>query len=269
MKLSLEGKVALVTGGARDVGRAIALVLAAEGCAVAVNYRNSAIDAQCVVNEIHARGGSARAYQADIADLNAVRAMIKAIVADLGSLAIVVNNAGLAIPGRFVDTDETAWKRQIDTCLYGVIHVTHAAAPHLLADGAGRIISIIGDSSRVGEPGLSIAAAARGGVLALMKSLAKENGPQRGDGQHRFAWPGRNGVHPAVHGGEPRQARQGLSCGPVGGTRRYCADHRAPGIASRVMDHGASHKRLGRILDELNKRPTPNPQRHLQFAAGL
>ncbi|MCL8382904.1 MULTISPECIES: SDR family NAD(P)-dependent oxidoreductase [Xanthobacter] len=176
MDLNLKGKVALVTGGARDVGREISLALAGEGAAVAVNYRNSAEEAQAVVDEITARGGRARAYKADVADLAEVKTMVDAVAADFGGLDIVVNNAGLAIRQKFTDSTQKEWKSQIDTCLYGAIHLAHAAVPYLEKSGDGRLIAVVGDSSRVGESGLAIVAAARAGVIALMKSLARELG---------------------------------------------------------------------------------------------
>jgi 3-oxoacyl-[acyl-carrier protein] reductase len=177
MDLGLNGRVALVTGAARDVGREIALTLEAEGAAVAVNYRRSGAEADALVAAIAARGGKAKAYQADVTDLTAVQAMIGSIVSDFGGLNILINNAGLVVRQRFVDTTPESWRRQIDTCLYGAIHCCHAAAPHLEAGRNGRIVSVIGDSSRVGESGLAIVAAARAGVVALMKSLARELGP--------------------------------------------------------------------------------------------
>jgi 3-oxoacyl-[acyl-carrier protein] reductase len=176
MDLGLNGKVALVTGGARDVGREIAITLAREGAAVAVNFRQSKDEAQSVVQEIRGLGGNARSYGADVTDFAAVTAMVRAVVEEFGRLDILINNAGLAVRRRFVETGPADWHRQIDTCLYGAIHCCHAAAPHLEAAGNGRIVSIIGDSSRVGESGLSIVAAARAGVVALMKSLARELG---------------------------------------------------------------------------------------------
>jgi len=176
MDLALNGKVALVTGAARDVGREIALTLAAEGAAVAVNYLSSASEAEAVVSEIAAKGGKAKAYKADVSDYEAVKAMVDAVVKDFGALNILVNNAGLAKRQRFTDTTPDDWKNQIDICLYGAIHCCHAAAPHLEACKNGRIVSVIGDSSRVGESGLAIVAAARAGVVALMKSLAREFG---------------------------------------------------------------------------------------------
>ena len=176
MDLALNGRIALVTGAARDVGREIALTLAAEGAAVAVNYLSSASEAEAVVSDIAAKGGKAKAYKADVSDYEAVKAMVDAVVKDFGALNILVNNAGLAKRQRFTDTTPDDWKNQIDICLYGAIHCCHAAAPHLETAGNGRIVSVIGDSSRVGESGLAIVAAARAGVVALMKSLAREFG---------------------------------------------------------------------------------------------
>jgi len=176
MKLGLEGRVAIVTGAARDVGREIALALASEGAAVAVNYNTSSERAQAVVEEIKAKGGRAMACKADVADLGQVKQMVERAATELGGLDILVNNAGLVIRKRFAETSPDEWHRQIDTCLYGAIHCCHAAAPLLQASRRGRIISLMGDSSRVGESGLSIAAAARAGVIALMKSLAREMG---------------------------------------------------------------------------------------------
>jgi NAD(P)-dependent dehydrogenase (short-subunit alcohol dehydrogenase family) len=173
MDLNLTGKIALVTGATSGVGSEVAQNLAAEGATVAVNYRSSAAEADALVKDIAAKGGKAKAYEADVADFAAVQAMIGAIVKDFGGLNILINNAGLAIRKRFVETEPDDWHRQIDACLYGAIHCCHAAAPHLNA-GDGRIVSVIGDSSRVGESGLAIVAAARAGVIALMKSLARE-----------------------------------------------------------------------------------------------
>ena len=177
MDMGLAGKVALVTGGARDVGREIGLALANEGAAVAINYRGSKKEANRLVAEIKGDGGAAEAYGADVSDYEAVCAMTEQIVNDLGRLDILVNNAGYVKPNRFVKTVPEEWHAQIDVGLYGVIHCSHAAASHLAASGQGRIISLAGDSARVGEKGLSITAASRGGVLSLTKSLAKELGP--------------------------------------------------------------------------------------------
>jgi NAD(P)-dependent dehydrogenase (short-subunit alcohol dehydrogenase family) len=176
MEMQLKDRVALVTGATRDVGRQIALSLAAEGATVAVHYRNSADEAEAVVSEIRKQGGKARAYRADVADRGAVQSMIQSIVSDHGGLNILVNNAGLAIRKPFKETTPEEWRSQIDVNLMGVIHLCHAAAPHLEKGGNGRIIAIVGDSSRVGESGLSIVGAARAGAMVLMKSIARELG---------------------------------------------------------------------------------------------
>src|ERR1700722_12928892 len=160
MDLRLKDQIALITGAASGVGREIALTLAAEGASVAVNYRSSVAEAETLVGEIKAKGGNAKAYQADVADFTAVKAMTDAIVNDFGGLNILINNAGLAKRQRFIETTPDDWHKQIDACLYGSIHCCHAAAPHLEAAKNGRIVGIIGDSSRVGESGLAIAAAA-------------------------------------------------------------------------------------------------------------
>jgi 3-oxoacyl-[acyl-carrier protein] reductase len=176
MEMQLKDRVALVTGGTRDVGREIALTLAAEGAAVAVHHRRSADEAEAVISDIRKHGGKAKAYQADVSDRAAVQSMVQGIVADLGGLNILVSNAGLAIRKPFKDSTPDEWRSQIDVNLMGVIHLCHAAAPHLEKGGHGRIVAIVGDSSRVGESGLAVVGAARAGVVALMKSLAREMG---------------------------------------------------------------------------------------------
>ena len=176
MDLGLKGKVALVTGAASGVGREIAQTLAAEGASVAVNYRSSGKEAESLAGEIAAKGGRAKAYQADVSDFVAVQAMVDGVVKDFGGLNILINNAGVAKRQRFVETTPDDWHRQIDAGLYGAIHCCHAAAPYLEGAKNGRIVSVIGDSSRIGESGLSIVAAARAGVIGLMKSVAREFG---------------------------------------------------------------------------------------------
>src|SRR2546428_13258210 len=91
--------------------------------------------------------------------------MVERVVADLGRLDVVVNNAGLVEPKLFLETDPQAWRREVDVCLYGVFNACHAAAPKLAAHGAGRIISIVGDSARMGQPRLGVSAGGRGGAL--------------------------------------------------------------------------------------------------------
>ena len=176
MNLNLEGKVALVTGGGRDVGGDIAKSLAGQGARVAVNYRRSEDEATSVVNAIEAAGGTAQAFRADIADYSQVEAMVDAVVSEWGRVDILINNAGYVKYQKFVESGPADWKAQIDVCLYGAIHCCRCTAPHMIAQKGGRIVNIIGDSSRIGEANLSMAAASRAGTMALGKSLAKELG---------------------------------------------------------------------------------------------
>lgn len=174
---SLEGKVALVTGAARNIGAEIARALASEGARVAVNYLSSSAEAEHVVQQIASAGGRAAAYRADVADFEAVKTMVDAIVADLGGIDILVNNAGVAVYARFLDTTAEQWRRHLDVGLLGLVNTARAALPYILdANKGGRIIALGGDSSRTGEANLSMAAAARAGSIALIKSLAKEFG---------------------------------------------------------------------------------------------
>jgi 3-oxoacyl-[acyl-carrier protein] reductase len=176
MDLGLSGKVALVTGGARDIGRAISQALAREGAAVAVNYHGSKADAESLVAELTRAGGRARAFQADVADYAAVEGMVEAVVEEFGRLDVLVNNAGYLEQRLFLDTTPEEWRRQVDVCFGGVLNCCHAAGKRMAARQGGRIVSIVGDSARVGQPRLAISAGARGGVLALTKTLAKELG---------------------------------------------------------------------------------------------
>src|SRR2546425_8454475 len=150
MNLGLRGKVALVTGGARDVGREISLTLAREGTAVAVNYLHSKRDADSLVAEITGRGGRAAAYQTDVADYGAVSRLVERVVADLGRLDVVVNNAGHVEAKLFLETTPEEWRRQGAVDLYGVFNVCHAPAPKLPGQKGGRNINIRGGSARVG-----------------------------------------------------------------------------------------------------------------------
>lgn len=176
METGLAGKVALITGGGRDVGGEICRNLAAEGAKVAVNYSRSAKEADALVAEIRAAGGTAMAVQADIRDYAAVTAMVDKIVAEWGRVDILVNNAGFVKYQKFVDITPEDWTPQIEVCMYGALHCSHAVVPHMIRQNGGRIMYIAGDSSRIGEANLSIAAAARAGNIALGKSLAKELG---------------------------------------------------------------------------------------------
>ena len=151
--LALTEKVALVTGGSRGIGAAIAKRLAADGASVAITYAKDASAASAVVKAIERNGGKAVAIQADAADVEAVKRAVEKTVATFGRLDVVVNNAGTAIPKTFEDTTLEEMDRVIDINLRGVLATTQAALKHM--NDGGRIIMI---GSAVGEravaPGL-------------------------------------------------------------------------------------------------------------------
>ena len=174
MNLGLAGKVALVTGAGRDIGREIALVLGREGAAVAVNYAKSRDEAEAAAAEIRQGGSRALAIDADVTDYAAVRRMAERVAAELGPIDVLVNNAGMVRRKFFLETRPEEWPEQIDIGLYGVLNCCHAVAPGMVERQRGRIVNIAGDSARVGQAQLSITAAARGGVLSLTRTLARE-----------------------------------------------------------------------------------------------
>jgi len=175
MELGLEGKAALVTGSSRGIGRGIALALAEEGCDLLLTGRDTKALEE-VAQAIHGKQRKAAVRALDLREPSAAAVLIETVRREFGGLDILVNNAGLVFRKRFSDSSTEDWRKQIDTCLYGALNCCHSAGPLLEASGRGRIISIMGDSSRVGESGLALAAAARAGTIALMKSLAREWG---------------------------------------------------------------------------------------------
>jgi 3-oxoacyl-[acyl-carrier protein] reductase len=171
----LTGKVAVVTGGSRSIGAAIAKRLAADGASVAITYTKGADAAASVVKEIEGAGGKAIAIQADAADADAVKAAVEKTVAKFGRLDVLVNNAGTAIPKKFEEATLEEMDRVIDINVRGVFIATQAALKHM-RDG-GRIIMI---GSSVGErnmmPGLVPYAATKGAVKMFTQGLAREVG---------------------------------------------------------------------------------------------
>ena len=175
MAETLKGKVAMVTGGSRGIGAAIAKRLAGEGASVAITYAKDASSAAVVVKAIEDGGGKAIAIQADALDPEAIRGSVDKAVAALGKLDVLVNNAGTAIPKAFVDTTLDEMDHVINLNIRGMFVTTQAALKHM--NDNGRIIMI---GSCVGErnltPGLAAYAATKGAVKMFAQSLSREVG---------------------------------------------------------------------------------------------
>src|SRR5258705_1121298 len=175
MSKTLEGKIALVTGGSRGIGAAIAKRLAADGANVAITYTKGADAAASVVKGIERAGGRAIAIQADAADADATKAAVEQTVAAFGQLDVLVNNAGTAIPKSFEETTLEELDRLIDVHVPGTLVATQAALKHM--KNGGRMIMI---GSSVGErvlvPGLVPYSATKGAVKMFTQGLSREVG---------------------------------------------------------------------------------------------
>lgn len=186
MDLALKGKVAIVTGAGQGVGEGIALLLAGEGAKVVVN--DFFLDrAQKTAAEIAASGGEALAIKANVSDWDEVTQMVKQAVEKFGRVDILVNNAGIPAPGpegdspssidnTFDKVDMSLWKRYVDVNIYGVMNCTRAVLDGMINQKYGKIINIISDAGRIGEPRQAAYSASKAGVAGFSKALAKEVG---------------------------------------------------------------------------------------------
>jgi len=181
--LDLDGQVAFVTGAGQGAGRAIALALAHHNAGgIAVNdfvFER----AQSVADEIRSLGVPACAVQADVGELDAVKAAVTEACEVLGPVTLLVNNAGNAGPDAqmrqsplFWETDPADWNRYFHTNLRGVMNCCHALLPVMVEQQRGRVVTIVSDSGRVGEPRLTVYSAAKAGAAGFMRSLARETG---------------------------------------------------------------------------------------------
>ena len=174
--IDFTGKIALVTGGSRGIGRAIALQLAELGADVVINYRGNEAAAQEVVDLITQKGRKALAIQADVRDFNAVKAMIKQISQEFGALHIVVNNAGITRDNLMMRLKESDWDDVLDINLKGTFNVIKAAQRPMLRARYGRIVNITSIAGISGNAGQTNYASAKAGLIGLTKSVAKELG---------------------------------------------------------------------------------------------
>lgn len=176
--MRFEGKVALITGGGRDIGRAVSQLLAAEGAKVVINYHGDEASARETLTAVEAAGGSGVLHRADVTDPAAVAGLVAATVAFGGQIDVLVNLAGGMVARKaLTEMDETFFDTVMDLNLKSVFLVTKAALPHM-----GRGSAIVTVSSLAGRdgggPGASIYATAKGALMTLTRSWAKELGPQ-------------------------------------------------------------------------------------------
>lgn len=170
----LNGKIALVTGAAKGIGRAIALALAAEGAVVVVNYNGSREQAEQTVEEIKALGADGCAYQCNVADTEAALAMVKEVTARYGRLDILVNNAGVTRDNLIMKMSEEDFDAVINANLKGCFNTIKAASRQMLKQRAGRIINITSVSGILGNAGQANYAASKAGIIGLTKTMARE-----------------------------------------------------------------------------------------------
>ncbi len=172
--MMLEGKVALVTGASRGIGRAIALELAHQGAKVAVNYAGSEAKANEVVAEIVNMGGEAFAIQADVSNAEAVDRMVKEVLDRFERLDILVNNAGVTRDNLLMRMKEEEWDEVINTNLKGVFNCTKAVTRPMMKQRYGRIVNVASVVGVIGNAGQANYVAAKAGVIGLTKTAAKE-----------------------------------------------------------------------------------------------
>ena len=170
----LEGKIALVTGAAKGIGRAIALALAADGARVVVNYNGSKERAEQVVEEIKALGADGMAYQCNVADTAATADMVKEVIKTYGKLDILVNNAGITRDNLIMKMSEEDFDAVIDANLKGCFSTIKTVSRQMLKQRAGRIINITSVSGILGNAGQANYAASKAGIIGLTKTMARE-----------------------------------------------------------------------------------------------
>lgn len=170
----LQGKVAVITGASRGIGKAIALEMAAQGATVVINYNGSKERAEEVLAEIQAQGGTASIYQCNVADFVACESFFKEVIKEYGRVDILVNNAGITKDGLLMGMSEEAFDQVIDTNLKGAFNCMRFVSRQMLKQKSGRIINMSSVSGVAGNAGQANYSASKAGVIGLTKAAAKE-----------------------------------------------------------------------------------------------
>jgi 2-hydroxycyclohexanecarboxyl-CoA dehydrogenase len=171
----LQDKIAIVTGGGQGIGRGIATKLAAEGATVAVADINESTAKETAA----ALGGGAIGIPTDVTSRESVAALVRQVHEAFGWIDVLVNNAGWDKVGPFTDSDPADWDKIMHINLYGVLHTCHAVLPIMAAQGHGKVVNIASDAGRVGSSGEAVYSAAKGGIIAFTKTIAREMARQQ------------------------------------------------------------------------------------------
>jgi 3-oxoacyl-[acyl-carrier protein] reductase len=250
----LAGKVAVVTGAGKNIGRAIALRLAADGAAVVVNGRTDRAAVDAVAGAIEQAGGRAMPYLADVSDGAAVAAMVAAAEKAWGGVDIAVSNAGMRRQTPFLELDYAEWREILGVALDGAFHLAKAAVPRMIARGGGAFVGLSGISHHVGTKERVHVNASKAGLEGFLRGLAVEVAPhgirviagRRRHGARRF------GGHAA--GGVPRRHDPARAAGGTGGHRRHGA---LPGRPGGRLRHRPGDPRERRQFSRQMTPPNP------------
>jgi 3-oxoacyl-[acyl-carrier protein] reductase len=228
----LTGKVAVVTGAGRNIGRAIALTLAEGGASIVVNARSNRAEADAVAREIEALGGKALVQLGDVADAADAQAMADAATKHFGRIDILVNNAALRREKSFAEMDYSEWREILDVTLDGAFHCTKACLPALRKSGAGAIVNIGGLSAHTGAKNRAHVVTAKAGIIGFTRALAHDLASDGIQGQTGTRAP----PDPSDH---HRRARQ---------TGRRCRDRALPVRPGRTLHQRTGHSHQWRGL---------------------
>lgn len=199
MDLGVAGKVALIAGGARGIGYAAGRELASAGAKVALADIDGDAARSAAERLASETGAETMGVRTDVTSLDEVRATVDSVSDRMGPIHALVVTAAIVDDKLFVDSTPADWRRMIDVCLYGPMNVLHAVIPRMVENGSGRVVCLATDAARVGQARLSYYAAAKAGVIALVKSIAQEVG------QHGITL---NVLSPGATNTELRQARE-------------------------------------------------------------